>query len=80
MLNLDDKTLSDGYNLFIYIHPERDGYEERVLSLIETIIINTDGGEKKGGSDPFWDKAERLFLQAIFFFTCDGFVPEKNAT
>ena len=78
VLNLDDKTLSDGYNPFIYIHPERDGYEERVLSLIETIIINTDGGEKKGGSDPFWDKSERLFLQAIFFFTCDGFVPEER--
>lgn len=78
VLNLDDKALSDGYNPFIYIHPEREGYEERVLSLIETIIINTDGGEKKGGSDPFWDKAERLFLQAIFFFTCDGFVESER--
>lgn len=78
VLNLDDKTVSDGYNPFVYIHPERDGYEERVLSLIETIIINTDGGEKKGGSDPFWDKAERLFLQAIFFFVCDGFVEEQR--
>lgn len=78
VLNLDEKTQSDGYNPFVYIHPERDGYEERVLSLIETIIINTDGGEKKGGSDPFWDKAERLFLQAVFFFTTDGFVPEER--
>lgn len=78
VLNLDDKSKSDGYNPFAYIHPEREGYEERVLMLIEAIIINTDGGEKKGGSDPFWDKAERLFLQAIFFFTCDGFVPEEQ--
>lgn len=78
VLNLDEKTMSDGYNPFTYIHPERDGYEERILSLIETIIINTDGGEKKGGSDPFWDKAERLFLQAIFFFTCDGFIEEER--
>lgn len=78
VLNLDEKTMSDGYNPFVYIHPERDGYEERVLSLIETIIVNTDGGEKKGGSDPFWDKAERLFLQAIFFFTCDGFVEKER--
>lgn len=78
VLNLDEKNLSDGYNPFVYIHPEREGYEERVLSLIETIIINTDGGEKKNGSDPFWDKAERLFLQAIFFFTCDGFVAEER--
>ncbi|MBD5403027.1 type IV secretory system conjugative DNA transfer family protein [bacterium] len=78
VLNLDDKSKSDGYNPFSYIHPEREGYEERVLMLIEAIIINTDGGEKKGGSDPFWDKAERLFLQAIFFFTCDGFLPEEQ--
>lgn len=78
VLNLDDKNLSDGYNPFVYIHPEREGYEERVLMLIETIIINTDGGEKKNGSDPFWDKAERLFLQAIFFFVCDGFVAEER--
>ncbi len=78
VLNLDEKHLSDGYNPFVYIHPEREGYEERVLSLIETIIINTDGGEKKNGTDPFWDKAERLFLQAIFFFVCDGFVEEER--
>ena len=78
VLNLDDKSQSDGYNPFVYIHPERPGYEERVLMLIEAIIINTDGGEKKGGTDPFWDKAERLFLQAIFFFTCDGFIPEEQ--
>lgn len=78
VLNLDDKARSDGYNPFVYICPERDGYEERILTLIEAIIINTDGGEKKNSSDPFWDKAERLFLQAIFFFTCDGFVPEEQ--
>lgn len=78
VLNLDDKTRTDGYNPFVYIHPERQGYEERVLSLIEAIIINTDGGEKKTGSDPFWDKAERLFLQALFFFTCDGFCENER--
>lgn len=78
VLNLDEKTMSDGYNPFTYIHPEREGYEERILSLIETIIINTDGGEKKGGSELFWDKAERLFLQAVFFFTCDGFIEEER--
>lgn len=78
VLNLDEKKNSDGYNPFDYIHPEREGYEERVLSLIETIIINTDGEKKGGSSDPFWDKAERLFLQSIFFFTVDGFVPEDR--
>lgn len=78
VLNLDEKLQSDGYNPFNYVHPEREGYEERVLSLIETLIINTDGGEKKGGNDPFWDKSERLFLQAIFFFVSDGFVKEHR--
>jgi len=72
VLNLDNKAASDGYNPFVYIHPERQGYEERVLSLIEAIIVNTDGAEQKGGGDPFWGKAERLFLQAIFFFVADG--------
>lgn len=78
VLNLDEKSESDGYNPFVYIHTERDGYEERVLTLIETIIVNTDGGEKKGGSDPFWPMAERLFLQSVFFFTAVGFVKEEQ--
>ena len=79
VLNLDNKALSDCYNPFIYIHSERDGYEERVLELIEAIIVNTDGGERRKSSDPFWEKAERLFLQAIFFFVCDGLsLKERN--
>jgi len=79
VLNLDNKSQSDGYNPFVYIHPEREGYDERTLMLIEAIILNTDGGEKRNSSDPFWEKAERLFLQAIFFFTCDGFpIQERN--
>ena len=78
VLNLDDKANSDGYNPFVYVHPEREGFEERILSLIEAIIINTDGGEKKGGSDPFWDKAERLFLQSVFFFTAVAFPEEER--
>ena len=81
VLNLDNMSASDGYNPFTYIHPEREGFEERVLSLIEAIIVNTNGGENKGGSDPFWDKAERLFLQAIFFFVCVGLPPHlQNMT
>lgn len=73
VLNLDNKAESDYYNPFKYIHPDRVGYEERVLSLIETIIRNTDGGEKQKSNDPFWEKGEQLFLQSIFFFTVDCF-------
>lgn len=76
-LDLDNKPQSDCYNPFAYVYPERAGYEERVLSLIDVLILNTDGGQKKESSDPFWEKAEKMFLQAVFFFTCDGFV-EKD--
>jgi type IV secretion system protein VirD4 len=85
VLNLFELTKSDYYNPFYYLFPDnafpdpkdrRPGYEERVLTLIDALIINTDGGKKRESSDPFWEKAERLFLQAIFFAVCDGFLPE----
>jgi type IV secretion system protein VirD4 len=85
VLNLFNLEQSDYYNSFYYLHPDnaypdpkdrRPGYEERVLTLIDALIINTDGGKKRESSDPFWEKAERLFLQAIFFAVCDGFLPE----
>ena len=69
VLNLDELSKSDCYNPLAYIHPERDGYEERVISLIDTIIMNTNGDNSKGSSDPFWEQAEKCFLQALFFFT-----------
>jgi len=78
VLNLDMMQMSDGYNPFYYIHMERPGWEERVLTLIETLIINTDGGEKRNSSDPFWEKAERLFLQSLFFAVLQDNKPEDQ--
>jgi len=57
---------------------DRAGWEERVLTLIETIILNTDGGERRHSNDPFWEKAERLFLQALFFAVLQAYEPEKQ--
>lgn len=73
VLNLDEKSESDCYNPFVYIHPERAGYEERILSLINTLVKATTKDKGGGSQDPFWENAEKLFLQAIFFFTVDGF-------
>lgn len=73
----DFKKRSDCFNPLYYVHKEREGWEERVLTLIETLIANTDGGEKQKSSDPFWDKAERLFLQAIIFAVVQGFPEEE---
>lgn len=74
----DYKERSDSFNPLYYIHPERADWEERVLSLIDALIANTDGGEEQKGSDPFWGKAERLFLQAIIFAVVTAFKPEEQ--
>lgn len=74
----DYKERSDCFNPLYYIHPERADWEERVLSLIDALIANTDGGEEQKGSDPFWGKAERLFLQAIIFAVVTAFKPEEQ--
>lgn len=63
VLNLIDMANSNSYNPFHYLHTER---EEEVMTLIDTIMKNTDG-EKKSG-DPFWDKGEQLFVQSVFFY------------
>ena len=73
----DFKDRSDCFNPLYYIHRDRSGWEERVLTLIETLINNTDGGQEQKGSDPFWPKAERLFLQAIIFAVAQAFPDEE---
>lgn len=78
VLNLLKPSLSMCYNCFKYINRKREGWEENVLQLIETIRENTDGGEKRNSNDPFWDRAEELFLQALFFLTLYAFPKEEQ--
>lgn len=62
VINLLEMERSDCYNPFSYIREETD-----VIKLITNLISNTT---PKGStpSDPFWEKAEGLFLQAIFYY------------
>ena len=62
VINLLEMDKSDCYNPFFYIREETD-----VVKLITNLIANTT---PKGASsqDPFWEKAESLFLQAIFYY------------
>ncbi len=62
VINLMDMEKSDCYNPFSYIREETD-----VVKLITNIMSNTT---PKGAApqDPFWDKAESLFLQALFYY------------
>ncbi|SCP98631.1 VirD4-like conjugal transfer protein, CD1115 family [Anaerobium acetethylicum] len=62
VINLLEMDKSDCYNPFSYIREETD-----VIKLITNLIANTT---PKGStsSDPFWEKAESLFLQSIFYY------------
>ncbi len=62
VINLLEMEKSDCYNPFSYIREETD-----VVKLITNLISNTTPkGTTKG--DPFWEKAESLFLQAVFYY------------
>lgn len=72
VINLLEMDKSDCYNPFSYIREETD-----VVKLITNLISNTT---PKGAtpSDPFWEKAEGLFLQAIFYYVWLEVKPNKR--
>ena len=72
VINLLEMDKSDCYNPFSYIREETD-----VVKLISNLIANTT---PKGynPSDPFWEKAEGLFLQAIFYYVWLEEKPERR--
>lgn len=67
ILNLAELDKSDYYNPLKYL---RDNKEEDVIQLIRTLILNTSGEDHKP-SDPFWESAEMLLLQAIIFYVLE---------
>lgn len=62
-INLVDMWKSHRYNPFKYIRTFGD-----ITKLITNIIANTTPSQANS-SDPFWDKAETLYLQATFGYT-----------
>lgn len=62
VINLLEMEQSDCYNPFKYIRTETD-----VVKLITNLIANTTPKGSQS-NDPFWEKAESLFLQAIFLY------------
>lgn len=62
VLNLVQMLLSNGYNPFRYIRSEND-----IIRLITNLIANTTP-KNANMSDPFWEKAEAMYLQAIFLY------------
>lgn len=62
ILNLVEMEHSNGYNPFRYIRSETD-----IVKLITNLIANTTP-KNASSNDPFWEKAESLYLQAIFLY------------
>lgn len=81
VLNLDEKSHSNHYNPIVYVKKQETFYdvleyednhkiqEDDVMTLINTLIANTkvEGIDSTTG-DPFWIKAEMIYLQAIFYY------------
>lgn len=72
VINLIDMARSDCYNPFSYIREETD-----VIKLITNLIANTT---PKGANpaDPFWEKAEGMFLQALFYYVWLEVPPKRR--
>lgn len=61
VFNLVNMEKSNTYNPLKYINEEND-----VILLVDCILANTTDPAKKGGDD-FWEKAQKLMLQAFIF-------------
>ena len=72
VLNLIDMAKSDGYNPFRYIREEND-----VVKLVTNIIGNTTPKET-ASTDPFWEKSESMFLQALFYYVWLEMPPNRK--
>lgn len=62
VLNLVNMKESDCYNPFSYIREQAD-----IPVLITNLIANTTPKEAHTG-DPFWEKSESMFLQALMYY------------
>lgn len=62
LLSAEGMMNSVCYNPFVYIKTETD-----ITKLISNLISNTTPKDAQKG-DPFWENAERMLLQAIFFY------------
>ena len=87
-INLCEMDKSMRFNPFNFIRTEID-----VPKLINNIIKNTTPQEQPSSADPFWEQAESMYLQAVFYYiwlecprneidreTGEDYVLEKNFT
>lgn len=63
-INLCEMEKSMKFNPFLFLHQRQD-----VTKLVSNLIQNTNNDQiKNNTADPFWEKAERMFLESIFLY------------
>ena len=72
VLDLINMDKSHCYNPFCYIQDDKD-----VLKLINNLIRNTTPKGSKS-SEPFWEKSESMFLQALFYYVWLEMPPNRK--
>lgn len=72
VFNLTDVYRSSRYNPFHYIKSEKD-----VFVLVNTLIKNTTPPESHSG-DPFWEKSEKLLIEALVLYLWHTCPPEDQ--
>jgi len=66
--NTVDFSRSSKFNPFVYIKDDVD-----LMLFIDNFMANTNPGDSKNSSDPFWDKSERMFYMALCALMRDYF-------
>ena len=62
--------IKENHNNTGYYDEENPIQEDDVMSLINTIMSNTKSENIQNTSgDPFWEKAEMIYLQSLFYYT-----------
>ena len=72
-LNINDMKHSNFYNPLDYVYDE-DGEidDNKIAVLVSLYMENAKEGNDKGGADPFWDKAERGFMQGMMYYVLEN--------
>ena len=66
-INMCEMDKSMHINPFVFIHSEED-----MDKLISNLMKNTNNENIQASSaDPFWEKAEKMFLRSLFMYTWD---------
>ena len=64
VINLCEMEKSMHFNPFLYLRKKGD-----VTKLVGNLIQNTNNANiKNNGADPFWERAERMFLESLFLY------------